>query len=70
MMLTFRHDCLPQTELRPQGCPISDREVNMDTPSEYNRLNEFVVPDVRCRHTKNKLKLIALDGVPFDEYRN
>lgn len=59
MQLTFVHDCLPQTDGQ-KGCPIAGREIDVSA-SIPDRLNEFIVPDVRCIHTRSKLKLVAID---------
>lgn len=59
MILTFEHACLPQADGQ-RGCPIAGREIQL-ADGEV-RLNEFVVPDVRCNHTYGPLKLVAIDG--------
>lgn len=61
MQLTFQHDCPPKDSLgEGTGCPIPDREV-LFSSAQTGHLNEYVVPDIRCLHTNNKLKLVAVD---------
>lgn len=70
MQLTFEHaECAPQDSLgEGTGCPIQGREIKVSpsasswSSAEGGRLNEYIVPDIRCLHTNTKLKLVAVDG--------
>lgn len=53
MELTFVHVC-------GDTCPINDREIK--TSGGIGRSNEYMVPEVRCVHTNEKLKLVAVNG--------
>lgn len=53
MELTFVHVC-------GKTCPINDREIK--TSGGIGRSNEYMVPEVRCLHTNEKLKLVAVNG--------